>query len=178
MAKLALSLTLAFLTPLVFGQCPLVPSTDPSDGTGTIVTDETLCDSQGAGTYTFGMSSSLSGGPFPLGSGGGELNENGGTSFLVMDNSCKILGVFPQPGCGVPYVLEANYLDYVLIVTSVYTGISEGYFSFNYGNGDYSIDNNHCGCSDSTEGLSASQSCKCAFPVAGQPTKRSIAFEA
>ena len=106
------------------------------------------------------------------------MNELASAWFLVMDNSCKILGIFPEPTCGIPYVLEANYLDYVLTIKSIDTGISEGYFSFTYGNGLYSIDNNHCGCSDSSEGLSAVQGCKCAFPVAGQPTKRSIAFEA
>ena len=106
------------------------------------------------------------------------MNELASAWFLVMDNSCKILGIFPQPTCGIPYVLEANYLDYVLTVKAIDTGISEGYFSFTYGNGLYSIDNNHCGCSDSSEGLSAVQGCKCAFPVAGQPSKRSIAFEA
>ena len=106
------------------------------------------------------------------------MNENGGTSFLVMDNSCKILGVHPQPNCGIPYILEANYLDYVLTVTTMDSGISGGYFRFLYGNGVYSIGNNGCGCRVSTEGLTADQACKCAFPVAGQPTKRSIAFEA
>lgn len=113
-----------------------------------------------------------------LGIGPVGLGAINNAQFLVMDNSCKVLGVFPQPTCGIPYVLEANYLDYVLIVTSIFTNIDDGSFSFNYGNGDYSINNNHCGCSDSTKELVAYQSCKCAFPVAGQPTKRSIAFEA
>ena len=106
------------------------------------------------------------------------MNENGGAAFLVMDNSCKILGVHPQPNCDIPYTLEANYLDYVLTVTTIDSGVGGGYFSFEYANGVYSIGKNGCGCSDSTEGLTADQSCKCAFPVAGEPTKRSIAFEA
>ncbi len=124
------------------------------------------------------MYSTLTPGPFPLAAGGGGLNEDAAAWFLVMDNSCKVLGIFPQPNCGIPYVLEANYLDYVLTLTAIDSGVGEGYFSFEYGNGAYSIDNNQCGCMDSTEGLTAVLGCKCAFPVAGEPTKRSIAFEA
>ncbi len=176
MAKLTLSLTLTFLTPLVFGLCPLVPVSDA--GTGTIENDTSLCLPQGAGSYTFGMYSTLSPGPLPLARGGGEMSEIANAWFLVMDNSCKIVGVYDQPNCGLPFTLEANYLDYVLTVTTIDTGISEGYFRFAYANGVFSIGNNGCGCSGHAEGLSVAQSCKCAFPVAGLPTKRSIAFEA
>ena len=106
------------------------------------------------------------------------MQEVESAEFLIMDNSCKIFGVFPQPTCGVPYVLEANYLDYVLTLTTISTTTPSGYFSFQYGNGKYSIDNNHCGCSHSAKSTTVYQSYNCAFPVAGQPTNRSIEFEA
>ena len=92
--------------------------------------------------------------------------------------SWTVLGAFPQPSCSTPYILEAPYLDYVLDVKTIDRGIGEGYFSFEYANGLYSIGNNGCGCKNDDEDLTAVESCKCAFPVAGQPTKRSIAFEA
>lgn len=90
MAKLLVSLTLTFLTPLVFGQCGLDPISGPA--VGEIMTDTSLCLSQGAGSYTFGMYSTLTPGPFPLAAGGGRLNENANVWFTVMDNSCKVLG--------------------------------------------------------------------------------------
>ena len=41
------------------------------------------------------------------------------------------------------------------------------YFSFEYGNGQFSIGNNGCTCEDLSNGLQAESGCKCAFPVDG-----------
>ncbi|CDH49224.1 predicted protein [Lichtheimia corymbifera JMRC:FSU:9682] len=106
--------------------------------------EDHVCLSQGEGDYTFLM------------------NLYHDMNFCIFDNACKVLGAAKQPDCGLPYVWMDNYLQYVLTITDAHTGglYSTTYYSFDYANGKYSINNNHCECVD--------LDCKCAFPVGGE----------
>jgi len=73
---------------------------------------------------------------------------HGGAMFYIMDNTCKIRAAYEQPSCGIPYVARENFLKYVLSVTSLSADVGSPYFSFNYGDGKYSIRNNGCVCGD------------------------------
>ena len=173
MLKVLTSLALTLLASLVLAECDLLGG----GGAGATELDPALCRTQGAGTYTFGMSTSLTG-TVPTGPTGGQ--ESTSVNFRIMDNTCKILGVYTAPSCGIPYTIKANFLQYVLIITSVDEAADSGaYFSFKYANGEYSIGNNGCVCNTmSSDFNAAAKGCRCAFPVAGQPMKRGITFEA
>ena len=138
--------------------------------------DASLCQPQGPGQYTFSMATSLASIGVPLTLGGSTVS---GTSFVIFDASCRALGRFDPPTCGIPWHVEAAGLKYVIVVKHVAMDVGDPYFEFNYANGKYSIGNNHCGCkSASGKSPKAEKECKCAFPVDGEPHKRSIAFEA
>lgn len=81
--------------------------------------------------------------------------------------------------CGKPYVIMENFLKYVLTVKTIFADVGDAYFQFAYGDGLYSINNNHCDCVGEAQGPSAVFSyCKCAFPVNGKSHKREIEFMA
>jgi hypothetical protein len=127
-----------------------------------------LCVGQGPDSWTFAMD--ISQVSVPTFNGGSPLaGVSGNKAYLIYDNTCALRGVYAPSGndCGTPYTIEENWLPFVLTVTSINTGVGSGYFSFNYGAGKYSINNNGCGCSDMSSGLEAEQGCKCAFPIAG-----------
>lgn len=107
---------------------------------------------------------------------------------------------YGKPSCGIPYTIKENFLEDVLTITAVELDVSiypisnfdltrilltnlyqvgQPYFTFKYGDGKYSINNNHCGCSDMKEkGLSAGDGCKCAFPINGTShNTRSVKFK-
>jgi hypothetical protein len=116
--------------------------------------------------------------PAPPGTGDASIGTNGcesGSWFTIYDESCTVRSSYGVPDCGVPFYIEENFLDYVLIMEAIDTGIGEGWFSFLYGDGRYSIRNNQCVCVDDGGGLEARQACRCAFPVNGHFVgKRSI----
>lgn len=131
-----------------------------------VETDSTLCMGQGEGQWTFGMSVSLVDVPAPD-PGAGWAGTGSGTTFYIFDNACNIMSTYTPPSCGVPWSIEENFLTDVLIITDVFMDVGDPYFSFNYGNGKYSIRNNHCVCNDDGSGLAAAVGCRCAFPVDG-----------
>lgn len=173
MLNLIPSLALFFLAPLALAECDLVGGSVD----GPIETDSALCLSQGAGAYTFAMSTSLTG-LIQTGTTGGQ--EVSGVSFQIMNEKCKILGGWSKPACGIPYTIKANFLEEVLTITSITMAAdSSAYFSFKYANGQYSIRNNGCVCNKMDSAVNAAaKGCRCAFPVGGEPEKRAIAFEA
>lgn len=168
MVQLASILNLAALFCMAVAECDLAAGSKSAGQE----TETALCMNQGDGYYTFGMTVDLT-------SLGLQGTTSGGYSLRIMDNTCKILGVYNPPTCGTPAVIKENFLQYVLTVEAISADVGDPYFSFKYGNGKYSIGNNGCVCGKiGTSFNDARKGCRCAFPVAGQPTKRGIAFEA
>ena len=176
MVKSLFSWALVLLAPLALAECDL---TSGEGGLiGSVVTDGAVCLGQGPDSYTFAMITSLSG-TIPLGASGGKGQESLDITFQIMDNTCKILGVYSQDSCGVPFTIKENFLKYVLTITTVWGDVGKPYFSFKYANGAFSIGNNGCVCSHMSDSFnSVTKGCRCAFPVAGIPKKREITFEA
>ena len=167
--------SLSLLLSLAHADCDM-----PGTPGGRIETEPTLCLPQGPGSYTFAMfvdltSLGIPGGPW------GPPNPSvvGGAAFQIMDNNCQVLAAYNPPSCGIPWTIEENFLQYVLTVTSVFMDVGDPYFEFTYANGEYSINNNHCVCSDTQASFpTAAKGCRCAFPVAGEPDKkRAIDFK-
>ncbi len=97
-----------------------------------------------------------------------------GTRILILDNCCKLLGIYATDTihCGAPFTLEANYLQYVLTLNSFFSDVGDPSFSFKYANGECMINENGCVCDTiSNQGTGAVVGCRCAFPVAGEPKK-------
>lgn len=87
--------------------------------------------------------------------------------FYIFDESCTIGGRYPLPPCDTPFIIEDNFLKYVLTVNIVDTEAVSPYLSFNYGARKYSIRNNHCVCNNEGSFFEAVEACRCAFPVDG-----------
>jgi hypothetical protein len=103
----------------------------------------------------------------------------GGSSFAIYDEYCNVRGTYDVPDCGTPFIIEENFLADVLTVTTVDLDVGSPYFSFLYGDGKYSINNNHCVCVDDSVGLEGKAACRCAFPVNGHFNgKRGVEFQA
>jgi hypothetical protein len=129
-----------------------------------------LCQPTGEGVFTFAMDTSEV--SVPTFNGGNALaGVAGHVTYIIYDNTCTPRGAYGPSGndCGTPYVIKENWLPYVLTVNKIDTSVGGPYFSFNYANGKYSINNNHCGCQDMSSGLEAEKGCKCAFPIHGEP---------
>lgn len=139
-----------------------------------------FCQPTGAGVYTFSMQVSEIEVP-TFDSGNPDAGNVAASAFVIYDNTCTAVGSYSPDqdnNCGSPYVIEENFLQYVLTVQNVNFNAAGPYFEFVYANGKYSINNNHCGCAEVPHALQVEQGCKCAFPVAGETKKRSVAFEA
>lgn len=178
MIKIFSMLVFAPLLSLSVADCDM--SNNLGAGEVRYETDPALCAPMGPGLYTFGMTVTLTSLGIPGGSDGpSNPSVQGGFGFQIMDNTCKVVGVYTKPACGIPYVIHENFLQYVLTVRNVFGDVGDPYFQFDYANGRYSIGNNHCTCSDIHSSFpSATKGCKCAFPVNGESTKRGITFEA
>lgn len=185
MAKVLSALALAAFVTSTFADCvPLfsdqgVNIRGKNHNAGDVVDAPELCDSQGSGSYTFSMQSfdRSTGVPHDAGD---DPSQTSGYTFYIFDNACKLLGAYDTPGdCGLPFTIEGNFLKDVLTITSFTGEVGNPYFSFLYGDGKYSINNNHCGCvADPTFHFpTVAEDCKCAFPVSGV-SKRAISFEA
>lgn len=159
MYKMVSSLAaVGILLPSIVAACQLSNS---AVQTG-VMDDSTLCMSQGEGQWTFGMS--VTGTDVP-GSGG-----TSGTTFYIFDNACNIKSTYSAGNCHTPWTIEENFLADVMTITSVSMDLGSPYFSFLYGDGKYSIRNNHCVCNDDHDGLAGGVGCRCAFPVDGHYT--------
>jgi hypothetical protein len=133
-------------------------------------TRQQLCMPQGEGVWTFALD--VSEVVVPTFNGGAPwAGLAGHTAYIIYDNECIPRGVYGPSGndCGTPYVIEDNFLPYVLTVKAIDTDLGGPYFKFAYANGLYSIGNNGCTCSDLSSGLEGEQGCKCAFPLQGEP---------
>ena len=131
------------LAPLATADnCDLTNALAPN--TDYIETDTSYCRGQGAGSYTFAMATQFStlGIPNTISRVGPSPSNVQTYGFTIMDNTCKVLGVYEAPGCGVPYEIRDSYLPYELIIDHIDAGEGEGYFEFRYANGKYSIGNN------------------------------------
>lgn len=137
--------------------------------------NEKLCTSNGPGTYTFGMTTSDVCVPALS---GGLAGCSGNVQYYIFDEGCNLLGLYEgTPSCGVPFTITENFLSQVLTVTAINTGAGAGSFTFDYGDGTYTINNNGCDCVDDSSGLEGAQACKCAFPQDGHFVgKRSAKF--
>ncbi|WPG98190.1 Hypothetical protein R9X50_00097600 [Acrodontium crateriforme] len=169
----------AGLLTLASATCQLSNAYTGGDIPDTYKSDK-LCLPQGEGDWTFSLYTSAVDVP-TFNGGNPNAGYAGGFTYLMYDNACNLRGLYGPSGnnCGIPFVIEENYLAQVLTITSENTGVGGAYFSFDYGNGEFSINNNQCGCQDMSSGLQGAQGCKCAFPVSGVLSKkRSIEFEA
>jgi hypothetical protein len=102
-----------------------------------------------------------------------------GNNFNIYDENCAIRGGYTMPDCGTPFSIEETFLPDVLTVTAVFLDVGRPYFSFLYGDGEYSIRNNHCVCVNDGGGLEVTVACRCAFPIDGHFVgKRSVEIEA
>jgi hypothetical protein len=129
-----------------------------------------LCVPQGEGWWTFAMWVGAVEVPAPVRGGASPAGFVGDSAYLIYDNTCTLRGAWetsPTADCAIPYTIEANFLQDVLTIKEQTAGIGSPYFEFLYGNGEFSIGNNHCGCQDMSQGLFAEAGCKCAFPVDG-----------
>ncbi|KAJ4145186.1 hypothetical protein LMH87_004042 [Akanthomyces muscarius] len=89
-------------------------------------------------------------------------------AFIIYDNNCIAHGVYSRGDGSTPFIIQDNYLPYVIIIDSVNLSIGGLYYRFEYADGRYSIGNNHCKCDDMSHGLTAEEGCKCAFPLLGE----------
>jgi hypothetical protein len=127
------SLALVLFASLVYPNCPMDDVSGAVPGAVSMTMKEpTLCQPTGAGTLTFGMSSSMSATFFGVTTPDGQWPEGtisaSGATFYIMDNSCKVLGIYqPSDACNVPeggqYIM-ANFLQYVLTLQSMDSGVS------------------------------------------------------
>ena len=167
-SKTALVL-LATFTARALAECDVELSQSKLAGSpdgGKTINDPNVCQPQGAGEWTFVMQTSAV--DVPTGGDGGiGAGYVGGAIFAILDNTCAVKATYDKPDCGTPYTIKANFLPYVLTVKTINTAVGGGYFKFDYGDGEYVINNNHCKCYDISHDLQGAQSCKCAFPING-----------
>lgn len=143
------------------GNSLTTPETDPETRTQ-------LCIPQGSGSWTFALDTSEVAVP-TFNAGAPWAGLAGTVAYIIYDNACIPKGVYAPSGndCGTPYVIEENWLADVLTITEIDTDPAGARFTFDYGDGQFSIGNNGCTCGDLSSGLTAETGCKCAFPVDG-----------
>ena len=146
---------------------------------GDVIPDQTICQSQGEGSFTFALLEySVILTPEVV-TGVWKKYFRG---FIIMDNSCKLLGAYKVPECELPYTIEDYFLKDVLTITSIDKKVPHPHFQFLYANGKYSIGENGCVCGAMDDGYPGNvlkpTGCRCAFPVDGEPSRRSVSFVA
>ena len=176
--KTLLQLALASLFTHAVADCQLKNEVGSEDGK--IETNDKLCVPQGEGDWTFAMEVSLTGVPVPDGDNA-FAGMVGNYGFAIYDNTCALRGKYDPSNngndCGTPFTIMENFLQYVLTVKSLMANVGGSFFSFKYGDGLFSINNNHCDCVSEPQGLRGLDFCKCAFPIDGK-TKRALEFKA
>jgi hypothetical protein len=136
---------------------------------GTVQTNPRKCMSQGVGDWTFAMTVDLFAIPsLSRDPRAGLDGVHSSTWFAIYDHTCKLRASY-EPCDGLPYVIMEDFLPFVLTVAKVDMDVGRPYFSFYYGDGKYSIRNNHCVCQNTSgKGLAVQTSCRCAFLVGGK----------
>lgn len=149
---------------VVADKCPMPDGEAKGLMPGDVVNDGMICAPTGEDHLTFAMLVGMT----SFGVGG---TTQGSSRFLILDHSCKVLGhYYPANKCGnMPWKIEEPFLHYMLTLESAFMDVGDPSFTFTYANGLYKIGENHCTCQDSSSGVHAEQSCKCAFPIDGEP---------
>jgi hypothetical protein len=148
-----------FALRVVAEECTLSEGGSDSFEVGKVVEEEFVCTPTGDDSLTFAMVLSEAN----LGRPAASAQTN---DFLIMDPSCKVLGLYHNPVCGVPWTLRAEYLHHVLTITRVFMDVGQPEFTFKYANGLYKNGEDHCDCKSLGW---ARVGCKCAFPIDGEP---------
>ena len=168
LAKTALVL-LATFTSYTLAECDATSGSAVLRGSpdgGKTINEDKVCQGQGEGSWTFVMQTSAVDVP-SLADGGIAGGYVDGTTFGILDNTCTVMATYAKPDCEIPYTIRESFLPWVLTIKEIDTADGSGYFKFDYGDGEYTINNNHCKCYDTSHDLTGSQSCKCAFPLNG-----------
>ncbi|KAF2688336.1 hypothetical protein K458DRAFT_292512 [Lentithecium fluviatile CBS 122367] len=182
--SILLQIAFASVLSRVSANCQLKNEVYEEDNEGKVETNDKLCKPQGEGAWTFAMEVSETG--IPVFNGDNAFaGINGNKGFAIYDHTCALRGLY-DPGnngndCGIPYVMMENFLQWVLTVKEMNADVGGSYFKFAYGDGEYSINNNHCDCVSEGSGTTALDYCKCAFPINGDSSnwsKRGIEFKA
>lgn len=165
---------------LLLAATALIPSTTATcqlqlreEDRGRKITDDRYCRNQGEGQWTFGMQVGLTVVPSFGGGGNGLAGASGNTIFTIYDNTCTVMGSYlpcqNEGSIDRPYYIAENFMPYELDIEEVDMDVGNSYFKFAYGDGLYSIGNNHCVCTVTDSGAAyAQKACGCAFPVDGK----------
>lgn len=174
MTKLSLLVVsaIAAIAGLASAECD---AKDTASGSTITTKDRAFCLPQGAGSYTFVMTTGL----YATGLPGTSATPTHGY-FGILDNTCQILGWYAKPTCGGPYTIKDNFLKDVLTVNTVSFDVSSPYFAFTYGNGKFSVGNNGCVCAKTQQSTATDleKAYRCAIPVSGMVVKRKLEFAA
>lgn len=148
-------------------------ATNTGSGSTITITDGVVCLPQGNGSYISVMTTGL----YATESPGTSATPTSGY-FGILDNNCKILGWYTQPGRGIPYTTKDYFLQGVLTIDKVSFDTSSPFFSFTYGNGKFPVGNNRCVCGETQQSTAndVKKACRCAFSVSGVVSKREVEF--
>ncbi|KAJ5739991.1 hypothetical protein N7533_012775 [Penicillium manginii] len=92
---------------------------------------------------------------------------SGSKAFILYDDVCKRTGVYSPDeegnDCGIPYVIEEEWLSDKLTVTNINWDVAAPYFKFKYADNEYQTGQDWNICSDISSGLRAEQACQATF---------------
>ncbi|KAL3496298.1 hypothetical protein BJX62DRAFT_118908 [Aspergillus germanicus] len=164
------ALSLLAIPSLVRAECRLNNAIE--DDEKTIEDREALCLGQGEDSWTFALQ--ISEVSVPTFDGDNPFEGVAGhQAFIIYDNTCMRRGVYSPDNegndCGLNYVIQEDWLPYIITVTRINWDVGSPYFYFTYANGAYMIGENGATCTDISSGLRAEQGCKSAFPINGEP---------
>ena len=130
-----------FLHSLVSADCMMVG--EDVSAQNIYMKDPNLCTPQGEGSYTWAMGIDMVAVPTPSEDpSDGLAGITGSTGFFIMDNTCKVLGAYSpdetEKSCGIPWTIEAPWLQYVLTIDWIAMDVGGPGFGFTYANGLYS----------------------------------------
>jgi hypothetical protein len=161
-------LSLLAIPNLVQAKCQLHNQIE--DDERGVETNEDLCKKQGEGDWSFTLDISEVGVPTFDGDNA-FAGISGNSAFILYDNDCNRLGVYGPDNegndCGTPYQIVEDFLDYEIIITSVFLDVGDPDFTYEYGAGAYMIGENDDECHDMSSGLYAHQGCRTHFPLNG-----------
>jgi hypothetical protein len=125
-----------------------------------------LCLAEGPNKWTFAMQISQVSVPTFDGSNP-FAGISGSKAFILYDDVCKRTGVYSPDeegnDCGIPYVIEEEWLSDKLTVTNINWDVAAPYFKFKYADNEYQTGQDWNICSDISSGLRAEQACQATF---------------